>query len=700
MANLVDFQKHDTIGVITVDNPPVNALSVGVPQGIIDGVKAANADTDIIAMVLHGAGRGFIAGADINEFLNPPPPGNAGLSDVLTCFENSQKPIVAAIHGNALGGGLETALACHYRCGTAEAVFGFPEVLIGILPGAQGTQRLPRICGVEKALPLMVSGEFVPSRTALGLGIIDEVIRGDLVQEAISFAKRIVAEGRPLRKIRDETASAPPADFFGNFEKSIAKRARGYIAPYKIIECVKAAVELPFDKGVERERELFQECMKSDQSKGLMKLFFGERMCTKIPDIPRDVPAQKISNAAILGAGTMGGGITMNFVNVGIPVTILEMTQEALDRGLEIIRANYANTVKKGRLSQDDMDKRMSLIAPTLSYDDITDADIVVEAVFEEMDIKKEVFRKLDEIMKPEAILATNTSTLDVDEIASVTKRPEMVIGTHFFSPANVMKLLEVVRGAQTKKEVIATVMGLGKTIKKVPVLVGVCDGFVGNRMLARYSKQANQMVLEGALPQDVDKAVFEFGLAMGPFAMGDLAGLDVGWRIRKRRATENAAIQDDAGIDDQICEMGRFGQKTSAGWYKYEPGSRVPIPDPDIETLIKKYCEERQIQRRPISEQEIIERCIYALVNEGAKILEEGIALRASDIDVIYANGYGFPRYRGGPMLYADMVGLDKVYESICRYHELYGEIWEPAPLIKRLSEQGKTFYDFSAKT
>ena len=700
MASLVDFDKHDTIGVITVDNPPVNALSVGVPQGILDGVKAANADSNITAIVLRGAGRGFIAGADINEFLKPPPLGNAGLSDVLTCFENSAKPIVAAIHGNALGGGLETALACHYRCGTAEAVFGFPEVLIGLLPGAQGTQRLPRICGVEKALPLMVSGEFVPSRTALDLGIIDEIIDGDLLQETISFAKRIAAEGRPLRKIRDETASAPPVGFFENFEKSITKRARGYIAPYKIIECAKAAVELPFDKGVERERELFQECMKSDQSKGLMKLFFGERICTKIPDIPRDIPAQKIANASVLGAGTMGGGITMNFVNVGIPVTILEMNQAALDRGLEIIRANYANTVKKGRLSQDQMDKRMSLITPTLSYDDITDADIVVEAVFEEMDIKKEVFRKLDEIMKPGAILATNTSTLDVNEIAAVTKRPEMVIGTHFFSPANVMKLLEVVRGAHTKREVIATVMGLGKTIKKVPVLVGVCDGFVGNRMLARYSKQANQMVLEGALPQDVDKAAFEFGLAMGPFAMGDLAGLDVGWRIRKRRAVENAAIQDDAGIDDQICEMGRFGQKTNAGWYKYEPGSRVPIPDPEIETLINKYCDERQIQRRPIGEQEIIERCIYALVNEGAKILEEGIALRASDIDVIYANGYGFPRYRGGPMLYADMVGLDKVYGSICRYHELYGDIWEPAPLIKRLSEQGKTFYDVQVKT
>ena len=695
MANLVNFEKRGPIGVITVDNPPVNALSVGVPQGIMDGVKAGETDSGITAVVLRGAGRGFIAGADINEFLSPPPPGSASLDDVITCFENSTKPIVAAIHGNALGGGLETALACHYRCGTGEAVYGFPEVLIGIIPGGHGTQRLPRICGVEKALPLMVSGEFVPAKTALALGIIDEIVDGDLLDGAIAFAERIVAEGHPLRKIRDETASVPTDGFYENFEKSIAKRARGHLAPYKIIEAAKAAVELPFEDGVELERKLFRECLESDQSKGLMNLFFGERTCTKIPDVPRDTPTQNIASAAVLGAGTMGGGITMNFVNVGIPVTILEMSQEALDRGLEIIRANYANTVKKGRLSQDKMDKRMSLITPTLSYDDIANGDIVVEAVFEEMDIKKEVFRKLDDIMKPDAILATNTSTLDVDEIAAVTERPEMVIGTHFFSPANVMRLLEVVRGAHTKKEVIATVMQLGKTIKKVPVLVGVCDGFVGNRMLARYSKQAYQMVLEGALPQDVDKAVFDFGLAMGPFAMGDLAGLDVGWRIRKRRATENAAIKDDAGIDDQICEMGRFGQKTNAGWYKYEPGSRVPIPDPEIEQLITRYCEERQIQRRPIDEQEIIERCIYALVNEGAKILEEGMALRASDIDVIYANGYGFPRYRAGPMLYADMVGLGKVYKAVCGYHKQYGEIWEPAPLLKRLAEQGATFND-----
>ena len=615
MANLVQFEKRGSIGIITVDNPPVNALSVGVPKGIIESVETGINDPAISAFVLHGAGRGFIAGADINEFLTPPPPGSPSLDEVIRCFERSTKPILAAIHGNALGGGLETALACHYRVGTKTSVYGFPEVLIGILPGGQGTQRLPRICGVEKALPLMVSGEFITASNALKLGIIDDVAEGELLEEAIVFSEKLVTEERPLRKIRNEIAEPPSSGFFEKFEQSISKRARGYLAPYKIIEATKAAVDLPFEQGVERERELFQECLNSDQSKGLMKLFFGERTCSKIPDVPKTTPVQSISTAAVLGAGTMGGGITMNFVNVGIPVTILEMSQEALDRGLDIIRNNYANTVKKGRLSQDKMDQRMSLITPTLSYDDISEADIVVEAVFEEMNIKKEVFRKLDSVMKSNAILATKTSTLDVDEIASVTSRPDMVIGTHFFSPANVMKLLEVVRGARTKKEVIATVMLLGKTIKKVPVLVGVCDGFVGNRMLARYSKQANQMVLEGALPQDIDKALFDFGLAMGPFAMGDLAGLDVGWRIRKRRATENSAIQDDAGIDDQICEMGRFGQKTNAGWYNYEPGSRIPIPDPKIEQLIISYCEERQIKRRSIDNQEIIERCIYALM-------------------------------------------------------------------------------------
>ncbi|MDP6351132.1 MAG: 3-hydroxyacyl-CoA dehydrogenase NAD-binding domain-containing protein [Alphaproteobacteria bacterium] len=695
MPDLVHFETRGAIGVITVDNPPVNALSVGVPQGIIDGVRAGLADDKVTAMVLRGAGRGFIAGADIKEFGNPPPPGNANIFDAIEACETATKPIIAAVHGNALGGGLEVAFGCHYRCGVAGSRYGFPEVLIGILPGAYGSQKLPRVVGVEAALPLLVSGAAVPVDKAAAMGIIDEVIEGDLLTGAIAFAERIVAEGRPLRRIRDETAAPPAEGFFEAFEKSIAKRARGYLAPYKIIECAKAAVTLPYEEGIKRERELVTDCFESDQSKGLIHMFFAERAANKIPDVPRDTPIKAIDKAAVIGAGTMGGGIAMNFANAGIPVTMVEVGQEALDRGVATITKNYANTVAKGRLSQDDMDARLALIAPTLDFEAIAGADIVIEAVFEEMDIKKEVFTRLDKVMNADAILATNTSTLDVDAIADVTARPESVIGTHFFSPANVMRLLEVVRGAKTAKPVIATTMALAKTINKVPVLVGVCDGFVGNRMLARYSRQALQMIVEGALPQQVDKALYDHGLAMGPFAMGDLAGLDVGWRIRKRRRAESAEIPDDSPIEDQVCELGRFGQKTGAGWYKYAAGDRTPIPDPEVEAMIVKYSEQRQITRREISEQEIIERCMYQLVNEGAKILDEGMALRASDIDVIYASGYGYPRYRGGPMFYADQVGLDKVYAAVRRYQERLGDDWTPAPLLKRLAEEGRKFSD-----
>ncbi len=694
MAEMVNYTRQGKVGVIAVNNPPVNALSVGVPQGIIDGLKSGGSDDDVVAMVLVGGGRTFISGADINEFLKPPPPGNATIFDVIDALEAATKPVIAAVHGTALGGGLEVAMACHYRCGVEQARFGLPEVLLGILPGAGGTQRLPRLIGVEAALPLMTSGSFVPAAKAKDLGIIDEIVDGDLLTGATTFAQNVVSEGRPLRKVRDEAAAPPDSpDFFKDFEASLAKPARGYLAPYKIVECARAAVELPFDEGIAKERALFQECMASDQAKGLMQLFFAEREANKIPDVPRDTETRPIKSAAVIGAGTMGGGIAMNFANVGIPVTVLEVKQEPLDRGMKTIAGNYARTVKRGRLSQDAMDRRMALISPTTSYDDITDADIVIEAVFEEMDIKKEVFGILDKIAKPDAILATNTSTLDVDEIAAATSRPESVIGTHFFSPANVMRLLEVVRGAKSAKDVIATSMRLGKAINKVPVLVGVCDGFVGNRMLARYTRQAFKMIEEGALPQQVDKALYDFGLAMGPFAMGDLAGLDVGWRIRKRRAAEKAEIQDASPIEDQICEMGRFGQKTGAGWYKYAEGDRTPIPDPDVEALILKHAADRGINRRPIDTQEIVERCMYALVNEGAKILEEGIAIRASDIDVIYANGYGFPRYRGGPMFYADRVGLKEVYDAVSRLYDTYGEEWEPAPLLKRLAESGGTF-------
>ena len=694
MADLVDFKKRGAVGVITVNNPPVNALSVGVPQGILDGVAAGNADAEIKAMVLVGGGRSFIAGADISEFHNPPSGKPVSIFDVLDALEGSAKPVVAGVHGNALGGGLEVALACHYRCGVASAMFGLPEVKLGLLPGAGGTQRLPRLIGPERALPLIASGDFVPADRALELGIIDLVVAGDIESGAIDYAEKLAGEGAALRRVRDIATPAPSSPtFFEDFEKSIARRSRGFLAPFQIIKCVKAAVELPFDEGIALERKLFQECKESEQCLGQIHLFFAERTCTKIPDVPRDTPKKKIASAAVLGAGTMGGGITMNFLNAGIPVTIVEMNQEALDRGIGIVRGNYEATAKKGRMTQDDVEARMALLTPSTNYQDIAEADMVVEAVFEEMDIKKEVFAKIDAIAKPDAVLATNTSTLDVNEIAESTSRPESVIGTHFFSPANVMRLLENVRGDKSSNETIATVMDVGKRIGKVPVLVGVCDGFVGNRMLHHYGRQAYRMLVEGALPQDVDGALYDFGLAMGPFAMGDLAGLDVGWRIRKRKMAELGLNRSDSPISDAIAEMGRYGQKTGAGWYRYEQGGRTPIPDPEVEKLILEESEREGITRRAITSEEIIERCMYQLVNEGAKLLEEGIALRASDIDVIYANGYGFPRYRGGPMFYADRVGLDKVYAAVSRYYDEFGEAWRPAPLLKKLAEAGETF-------
>lgn len=695
MTYPVRYEKHGTIGLITVENPPVNALTVGVPQGILDGLAAGLNDPDIAALVLVGGGRTFISGADINEFLNPPPPGNATIFDVIDAFEHATKPVIASIHGNALGGGLEVAMGCHYRCGVKGSRYGLPEVKLGLVPGAGGTQRLPRLIGTEAALPLIVSGDFVDAEKALSLGIIDQMV-DDVVAGGLAFAETVVAEGRPLRKVRDMRAE-PPADreYFKKFEASIARKARGYLAPFMIIECVKVAVEQPFIDGLIKERALFQRCYDSPQSKGLIHLFFAERTANKIPDVPRDTPVQAVDAAAVIGAGTMGGGIAMCFANAGIPVTLIEAGQEALDRGLETIQKNYAATVAKGRLSRDRMDQRMALISPALDYQAVKDADIVIEAVFEEMDIKREVFQALDQHAKDGAILASNTSTLDVNEIAAVTKRPEAVIGTHFFSPANVMALLEVVRGEKTDKTTIASVMKLAKRIGKVPVLVGVCDGFVGNRMLAMYLRQAHQMIEEGARPEQIDKVLYDYGMAMGPFTMADMAGLDVGWRIRKRRKAEGTGIEDNAPIEDQLCEMGRFGQKTGAGWYRYEAGDRTPQPDPEVEALIRKYIADKGVKPRNISDQEILERCLYQLVNEGAKILEEGIALRASDIDVIYANGYGFPRYRGGPMKYADMVGVKEVYAAVCRYHEQFGDAWKPAPLLKQLAEDGGNFND-----
>ncbi len=696
MTQLVEYAVRDGVAVIAVNNPPVNALSVGVPQGIVDGVARAGADPAVGAVVLVGAGRGFIAGADISEFFNPPAGENATIFDAMDALEGAALPVVAGIHGAALGGGLEVALACHYRCGAAGSQYGLPEVKLGLLPGAGGTQRLPRLIGPERALPLIVGGDFVPDEKARALGIVDRLVDGDIVDGAVAWARELADSGAPLRRIRDIATPKParPA-FFDDFRKSIARRQRGFLAPFNIVECVRAAVELPFDEGMARERALFDECHKSDKARAQIHLFFAERAAGKIPDVPRTTPTRKVERAAVLGAGTMGGGIAMNFVNVGIPVTLVEQNEEALQRGLAVIRGNYEATAAKGRIAAADVETRMGLIEPTTDYGRIAAADIVVEAVFEEMDIKKEVFRKIDGIARDGAILATNTSTLDVNEIAAVTRRPEAVIGMHFFSPANVMRLLENVRGEKSAPGTIATAMAVGKRIGKVPVLVGVCDGFVGNRMLAHYGRQAHDMIIEGALPQQVDGALYEFGLAMGPFAMGDLAGLDVGWRIRKRRMAELGLNRSDDPVGDALCEKGRYGQKTGAGWYRYDKGSRAPRPDPEVEAMIVAESERRGVARREIGAEEIVERCMYQLVNEGAKILEEGIALRAGDIDAIYANGYGFPRWRGGPMFYADTVGLRTVYDAVSRYYDALGEAWRPAPLLERLARAGETFND-----
>jgi len=695
--SLVDYQKQGSIGVITLNNPPVNALSVnkGVVQGILDAFKEGDHDHHVRAFVVIGAGRNFSGGADISEFGKGYEPGKATLPDVLTYMDSVTKPIVAAISGPTMGGGLELALACHYRIASTGAQIALPEVKLGILPGAGGTQRAPRLMGVEKALDFMVAGDPISSEKAKEAGLVDEVVSGDLRAAAITYANRLLKENQGARRASQLTAALdqPPESFFAAARARIGKAWRGYPAPLAIAACVEAATSLPFAKGVAFERQQFEKLVKTDESRALRHLFFAERQVSKIPDVPDDTPTREIKSAALIGAGTMGGGIAMNFANAGIPVKMLELNQVALDKGLGIVRKNYAATVAKGRLTQEAMDKRMSLFTGVTSYNDIKDADIVIEAVFEDMAVKKQVFEKLDKVCKPGAILATNTSTLDVNEIAAITSRPQDVIGLHFFSPANVMKLLEVVRAKKTSKDALATAMKLSKAIKKVGVVAGVCDGFIGNRMLHDYFREAGFLLEEGALPQQVDKVIEDFGFAMGPFRVGDLAGLDVGWYIRKRQAATRPAHLRYSRVADQVCELGRFGQKTGAGWYRYEAGNRNPIPDPVVEKLIVQASREANIQRHQVTDQEILERCIYALVNEGAKILEEGIALRASDIDIVYIYGYGFPRFRGGPMFYADTVGLDKVLASVKRFHAAHGEFWKPAALLERLAAEGKKF-------
>ena len=685
----VDLAARGRVAVLTVDNPPVNALSQHVRKGLHDGIKQATADGGVQAIVIVCAGRSFIAGADITEFGKPP--SEPSLHAVLDLIEGAPKPVVSAIHGTALGGGLEVTLACHYRVGVKGARFGLPEVKLGLLPGAGGTQRLPRVVGVEKGLQMMVSGDPIGADEALRAGLIDEIVDGDLATAGVAFAEKVLDEKRPLRKIRDLTdkiaAARSKPEIFAEFRKSVARQTRGFRAPESIVKAVEAAVSLPFDQGIKRERELFVELLNSAESKAQRYFFFAEREAAKIPDVPADTPAKAIKKAAVIGAGTMGGGIAMNFANAGIPVTVVEVAQEALDRGLGIVRKNYEATAARGRLTPADVEKRMGLITGSVDFEAAADADIVIEAVFEEMPIKQEVFARLDAICKADAVLATNTSTLDVDEIASATKRPESVIGTHFFSPANVMRLLENVRGRKSSKTTIATAMAVGRRIGKVPVLVGVCYGFVGNRMLHQRGLQAEKLILEGAAPHQVDRVLADFGFPMGPFAMGDLAGLDVGWRIRKGRGVK-------APVADRICELGRFGQKTGAGYFKYEKGDRTPIPDLEVEKIIVDVATSLGITRRAISDEEILQRLLYPMVNEGAKILDEKIAIRPSDIDVIWVYGYGWPVYRGGPMFWADSIGLKALRDRLLEFKKQSGDaFWTPAPLLDRLASGGRGF-------
>ncbi|MBI2783593.1 MAG: enoyl-CoA hydratase/isomerase family protein [Gammaproteobacteria bacterium] len=693
MSDAVSFTRDGEIGVITVANPPVNALSQPVRAGLKEAVQAGLADAGVKAMVLICDGATFIAGADIREFGKPL--AAPSLVPVIDAMEASDKPIVAAIHGTALGGGLEVALGCHYRVAVPGARVGLPEVNLGLLPGAGGTQRLPRLVGVEKALDFIVQGTHVPAAEAQRLGLLDALIEGDLKTGAIAFARRVLAEHRGVKRASALPVAPVAADFFANYEAGIARRLRGFKAPFNIIKAVQAAAELPFAEGMQREAELFQELMTSSESRAQRHVFFAEREVAKIPGLPKDTTQREIKTAAVIGAGTMGGGIAMNFANAGIPVTLLEINREALDRGIAVIRKNYEATASKGRLTPADVEKRMGLITPSTAYDDIKQADVVIEAVFENMDIKQEVFRKLDAVCKPGAILATNTSTLNVDAIASVTQRPQDVIGMHFFSPANVMRLLENVRGKQTANDVIATVMNLSRRIGKIGALVGVCDGFVGNRMLHQRTREAMFLVEEGARPEQIDKVLYDFGFPMGPFAMADMAGLDVGYKVRQERRKAGKIEPRESLWIDRIVEMGRHGQKTGAGIYRYADG-RTPLPDPEIERLIAQCARDAGIAQRQISDQEILERCLYPMINEGARILEEGIAARALDIDIIWINGYGFPAYRGGPMFWADAIGLRTVCAAYEKYARQCGDTyWKPAPLLEKLAREGKGFYD-----
>lgn len=691
MSDPVNYEKRGAIAVITLTNPPVNAIGHAVRKGLFAGLDAAAGDASVTAVVITGDGRCFSGGADIGEFGRPPAPPT--LRDVIEAAEACPKPVVAAIHGVAFGGGLELALACHQRLGDSSARVSLPEVKLGLIPGAGGTQRLPRVIGAKRALEFILSGDPVGADEALSLGIIDQIIAGDLVEGAVAAAEKLAAEGKPPRKVRDLAAAGGTPELFAGERKRIERRARGQMAPGHCIDSVENACTLPFDEGMKKEREYFERCRDSDQSRAQRHVFAAERAAAKVKDMPPGTRPRAVESVAIVGCGTMGAGIAACFADASLPVTVLETDPEALEKGLAAIATNYEGAVSRGRLSRQQAADRMGLIRGTNDYADLADSDLVIEAAFEDMDLKKEIFRRLDETCKPGAILATNTSTLDIDQIAAATARPGRVIGTHFFSPANVMKLMENVRGAETSHETIATVMALTKVLGKIGVLVGICDGFVGNRMYYSYTAQANFLLEEGALPEQVDRVIHGFGFPMGPFAVGDLAGLDVGWRVRQGRAKTRPPDERYSPIADRICERGRFGQKTGAGWYRYQDGGRKPLPDPEIEELIIGVSDDLGIERRNVGDEEIHDRCIYALINEGAKILDEGLVQRASDIDIVWIYGYGFPVWRGGPMYHADRVGLDKVSARLAQLAETHGQELAPAPLLEKLAGQGKTF-------